>query len=434
MLTEHFEKVTLIERDVFPAEPVFRAGVPQGRHLHVLWTRGMEILSELFPGFVDDLLAEGAADLRIPKDFLWLTAEGWRERFDTDRMLTFSRGLLDWVVRRHVLALPNLTVTTGVEVTGLTGTGHVTGVEFRERQRGGEAGRLTADLVLDASGRGSRAPEWLARLGHPFPRETLINPLLGYASRYYAIPDGFDPGWRALYLQADPPHTRRTGGLFPQEGGRWICSLSGAGRDYPPTTEEGFLDYAKNLRSPVLYEAIKNAEPLTPIVSFRDTANKRRHYDRMRSWPEGFAVIGDAVCSFDPIYGQGMTVAALSALELDRTLAERRSTAWFQRRARRTAAGAWLVATGEDCRYAETEGPTVPLHTKVINAYVSKVIAAANVQPKAQAELIDVLALKAAPTSLFRPGTLLRVLTNTEVPKTSYQELSTSHISGVTAS
>ncbi|GAA3238527.1 hypothetical protein [Actinocorallia longicatena] len=437
VLADHFERVTLLDRDVFPAEPVFRAGVPQGRHLHVLWTRGLEILSGLLPGFVDDLLAEGAVDLRIPRDFLWLTAEGWRERFDTDRMITFSRGLLEWTVRRRVLELPNVTALTGIEATGLLGARNVTGVAFRARGGAvppGGKGELRADLVVDASGRASKAPAWLAGLGHSGLRETRIDPLLGYASRTYAIPDGFDPGWKALYLQADPPLTRRTGGLFPQEGGRWICSLSGTGRDYPPTTEAGFLDYARNLRSPVLYEAIKDAEPLSPITSFRDTSNVRRRFDRMRTWPEGFVVTGDAVCAFDPIYGQGMSVAALTALELDRTLAERRSAHWFQKRARWCAAGAWLVATGEDRRYTETEGPPVRLHTKVINAYVSKAVAAANVDPASQAALLDVLALKALPTSLFLPGTLARVLTNTRPPKTSPGELSTSHISGVTKS
>jgi hypothetical protein len=145
---------------------------------------------------------------------------------------------------------------------------------------------MTADLVVDATGRSSRAPAWLATLGYPAPPETLVDPLLGYASRFYAIPDGFDPGWKALYLQAAPPATRRTGGLFPQEGGRWICSLSGAGRDYGPTNEEAFLAFAKGLRDPVLYEAIRDAEPLSPITGFRRTANHRRHYERRSPrWP-----------------------------------------------------------------------------------------------------------------------------------------------------
>jgi flavin-dependent dehydrogenase len=402
VLGDHFARVTLIERDRYPAEPVFRPGIPQSRHLHVLWTRGLELLEQLFPGLEDALLAAGAAEIGVPADVLWLTAAGWRERFDVTRMLTFSRPLLDWAVRPRLRA----TVLEGHEVTALVPRGRdVAGVELRS----GDV--VDADLVVDATGRGSRAPAWLAALGYPAPPETLVDPLLGYASRYYAIPPGFDPGWKALYLQADPPATRRTGGLFPQEGGRWICSLSGAGRDYGPTGEDAFLEFARGLRSPVLYEAIRRAEPLTPITGFRRTANHRRHYERLPAWPRGFVVMGDAACAFNPIYGQGMSVAAISAMALDRCLRgsprdlERR----FQRKVARSAAGAWLVATGEDLRYRETKAAPVGLRTRLINAYVDRVVATANVNRRVCAGLLDVLALASPPASLFSPAVLGRI-------------------------
>ncbi len=411
ILLDHFDRVTLLDRDSFPADPVHRPGVPQGRHLHVLWDHGRGLLEGLLPGLEADLLAQGAPDLRLPSDFLWLTPGGWRRRFDTTRMLTFTRGLLDWAVRRRLFPEPRLHVRTGVDVTGLTGAETVTGVRYRERDGDPYAeDRLAADLVVDATGRTSRAPTWLTELGRPLPRETRIDPLLGYASRYYAIPAGFDPGWRALYLQAGPPRGKRTGGLFPQVGGRWICSLSGAGGDYPPTDDEGFLKYARGLRDPVLYEAIREAEPLTPVVSFRHTAGHRRHYERIGSWPEGFAAIGDSVCAFNPIYGQGITVAAMSALELDRMLRERRTTRWFQKRVARAGAGAWMISTGEDRRYAETQGPPVLPHTRIINAYVSLAVRAANTDPVSCADMLDVLALARPPLSLARPASLVRVV------------------------
>jgi 2-polyprenyl-6-methoxyphenol hydroxylase-like FAD-dependent oxidoreductase len=272
--------------------------------------------------------------------------------------------------------------------------------------------------VVDATGRGSRTPAWLSTLGYPAPPETTVDPLLGYASRYYAIPPHFDRGWRAIYLQADPPTTRRTGGLFPQEGGRWICSLSGAGRDYGPTDEDAFLEFAKDLRSPVLYEAIRDAEPLTPIHGFRRTANHRRHYERMRAWPRGLVVMGDAACAFNPIYGQGMSVAAMSAMALDRCLrgpgtdVERR----FQRQVARSASGAWLIATGEDLRYRETKAPPMGLRTRAVNAYLDRVVTAANVDRRVCAGLVDVIALTAPPTSLFSPAVLARVATNRTPP------------------
>ncbi|MEV0407237.1 hypothetical protein [Actinoallomurus sp. NPDC050550] len=414
VLSAHFDRVTLIERDRFPAEPVFRAGVPQARHVHVLWTRGREVVEVLFPGLEDTLRAAGAVEVGVPADVLWLTSAGWRRRFDVTGLLSCSRPLLDWAVRRRLCGSPDngrapVDVLEGHHVTGLLPRGRdVAGVVL------GSDGELRADLVVDATGRGSQAPSWLAALGYPAPPETRVDPLLGYASRYYAIPSGFDPGWKALYIQADPPATRRTGGLFPQEGGRWLCSLSGAGRDYGPTGEDAFLEFARGLRSPVLYEAIRDAEPLTPITAFRRTANHRRHYERLRAWPRGFVVTGDAACAFNPIYGQGMSVAAVAALALDRCLREpgtgfeRR----FQRGVARSAAGAWLVATGEDLRYRETEAAHVRLRTRVINAYVDEVVATANVDRHVCERLVHVLALMAAPTSLFAPAVLARVAAN----------------------
>lgn len=413
VLTAHFERVTLVERDRFPAGPVFRPGVPQSRHLHVLWTRGREIVELLFPGLEDTLRAAGAEEVRVPADVLWLTSAGWRERFDVTSLLTFSRPLLDQAVRSRLTGPPGgdrkaVDVLDGHRVTGLIPRGgDVAGVIL------GDDGELHADLVVDATGRASRTPEWLASLGHPAPPETRVDPLLGYASRCYAIPPGFDPGWKALYIQADPPATRRTGGLFPQEGGRWICSLSGAGRDYGPVGETAFLDFAKGLRSPVLYKAIRDAEPLTPIVAFRRTANHRRHYERLPSWPRGLVVTGDAACAFNPIYGQGMSVAAVAALVLDHCLRDPRPgfERRFQRGAARSAAGAWLVATGEDLRYRETEAAPVRLRTRLINAYVDEVVATANIDRRVCERLVHVLALMAAPTSLFAPGVLARVAT-----------------------
>src|SRR4051812_2074840 len=197
VLADHFDKVTVIDRDRFPEDPAFRPGIPQSRHLHVLWTRGLELLEDLFPGLEKTLIGAGAEEIGVPSDVLWLTAAGWRERFEVTRLLTFSRPLLDWAVRSRLIG--SLEVLEDQEATGLVARGaDVAGVSLRS----GET--MTAGLVVDATGRGSRAPSWLAALGYPAPPETRVDPLLGYASRYYAIPPGLSPGWKALYLQADP--------------------------------------------------------------------------------------------------------------------------------------------------------------------------------------------------------------------------------------
>ncbi|GAA0565584.1 FAD-dependent oxidoreductase [Actinomadura livida] len=416
VLTDHFPRVTLIERDRFAEAVGSRPGLGQARHLHVLWSRGLEIAEQLFPGLEDELLAADVPEVRVPADMLWLSSAGWRRRFESTRLLTFSRDLLDWTVRARLAKTGNLQMLTGHEVTGLLAdAGAVTGVEVRERGTTEPGEPVTADLVIDATGRASKTPAWLERLGYPAVRETLINPLLGYASRTYAVPSGFDPGWKALYLQADPPRGTRTGALFPQEGGRWIVSLFGVGEDYPPNEDGGFLDFAKSLRSPVLYEAIRDAEPLTPVVSYRRTENHRRHYERMRAWPKRFLVSGDALCAFNPLYGQGMTVAAKSALTLDACLRAdgdldglaRR----FHRKVIKNASGPWLVATGEDLRYSTTQGATAGLQTRILNRYVDRVQHLANVDPRVCDRFVDVLALTAQPQSLFLPGVLWRAAT-----------------------
>jgi 2-polyprenyl-6-methoxyphenol hydroxylase-like FAD-dependent oxidoreductase len=204
------------------------------------------------------------------------------------------------------------------------------------------------------------------------------------------------------------------GALFPVGGGRWICTLGGAGGDYAPTDDAAFEDFAKSLRSPVLYEAIRDAEPITPIRGFRHTANLRRHYDRLPEWPERFIVLGDAACAFNPIYAQGMSVATFQAVALDDWLrSSHTSTRVFQRRSAHVSSGAWLVATNEDRRYPETTGPPIRPSTRAVNWYVSHVAAAAVEDERVCARLLDVLTLRREPPSLLLPPALARVIITT---------------------
>jgi 2-polyprenyl-6-methoxyphenol hydroxylase-like FAD-dependent oxidoreductase len=367
----------------------------------------------MFPGAEKELLRAGAHEVRMPADLLWMTPPGWRRRFPGTHMMTFSRGLLDWVVRNRLEAERPVRMLTGHEVVGLLSTsdhGRITGVQVRERGGPSAVESLDADLVVDATGRRSRTPEWLERLGYPAAEQTEVDAHLGYASRYYAIPDGFEATWKGIYLQANPPAGTRTGVLLPQEGNRWIVTLLGVGGDYPPTDEEGFLEFAAGLRSPLLYEAIRDAEPLTPISSYRRTANHRRHYERMSRWPGRLAVLGDAVCAFNPVYGQGMTVAAISAKTLDDCLRERddldQATRRFQRRVAKDAAGPWLVATGEDLRYRTTTGQSPTWRTRLLNRYVNRVNALANIDERMCDRMMRVLTLNAPPEALFHPAVL----------------------------
>jgi 2-polyprenyl-6-methoxyphenol hydroxylase-like FAD-dependent oxidoreductase len=418
VLTSHFSEVVLIERDRLPSDAEFRAGVPQSRHLHVLLRRGAQLLEQFFPGISADLVSAGAEVLNWPRDLLWLGPGGWGQRFDLDFTLICSRReLVEWSVRRRVLATDRLRLVQEHDVTELIATADgatVRGVRLRARGSADSAAdpvhELDASLVVDASGRASRAPEWLQTLGYPAPRQTIVNPFLGYASRQYEPPPGFQVDWRALFLQARAPQTTRAGGLFPIEGGRWIVTLAGVGGDYPPTDDEGFLEFARTLRTPILYEAIKHARPLTPLAGYRRTENRLRHYNEFQRWPDRLVVLGDAACALNPIYGQGMSVAAETALVLDDWVRRAEPPLAFQRRLATSNTTPWLLATAEDYRYPTTEGGQRDLTTRVMHRYFDQLTKVALVDPVVARAFLGVIHLLTPPRVLFQPHIVARTL------------------------
>jgi 2-polyprenyl-6-methoxyphenol hydroxylase-like FAD-dependent oxidoreductase len=419
VLADHVGRVTIVERDVPPATPSPRKGAAQARHVHVLLTRGQQVLERLFPGLGDELAAAGAVSLDWINDAAWLTGGGWGRRFPSAlRGYSCSRDLLEWVLRRRLLANPRVTLLGGYEAAGLLGQagGAVTGARMRPVD-GGPVIELAADLVVDATGRGSRAPRWLADLGYDAPAETVVNAFLGYTSRLYHQPAAPAGDWLGLYIQSDPPRTTRGGLILPIEGDRWLVTLGGASKDYAPTDEAGFLDFARSLASPALYEAIAAAMPAGPITTYRATENRLRHYERLRRWPAGFAVTGDAACAFNPVYGQGMTAAALGALALDACLRRAaRDGDWagvgwrFQRALARANQTPWLLATGADYRLPATTGARPPSSMRVVHRYLDRVMAAASRDDAVRLALMEVLHLLRPPASLFRPAIAWRVL------------------------
>ncbi len=424
VLADRIDHVTVVDRDRFPAEPEFRKGVPQARHAHLLLVRGWQILDQLFPGLRDDLVAAGAPTLDLLADFKMQFAAGWAPRIASRfQTVSCSRELLEWNVRRQLGNNPRVSFCEEREVVDLISEragAQITGVRIRARgnNESGAVSELRANLVADASGRNSRAPQWLAALGYPALQETTINSFLGYASRYYKRPADFASDWKCLLIAARPPENPRGGGLFALEGDIWHVTLAGAGRDYPPTDEEGYLAFAKSLASPIIYEAIKDAQPLSPIYGYQRTENHLRHYERMPRRPQGFIVLGDAVCAFNPIYGQGMTVAARGAMALDSLLREERQAAknggWMEQRFQQALAksntDAWLMATGEDFRYPTTEGGKRPPTTRFTHWYMNRVIAAATRNTDVLAAFAAAAHLLAPPSSLFHPRIMAHAL------------------------
>lgn len=431
VLADYFDVVTIVERDRFPEKPGPRRGVPQSYQVHVLLVQGQRILEQLFPGLEAELTAAGASTVDWTADCSMLGFSGWEPRFYSGLITrTCSRNLLEWAVRRRLAAYSNIRFLEGCQVLGLLPNGSktsVSGVRVRtdncpQQDASAAEEALQANLVVDASGRNSQAPQWLEGLGYAPPQETAINSFLGYASRWYQRPVSLRPDWQALLVWPKAPDNPRGGMLYPIEGDRWILGVTGVGRDYPPTDEAGFLEFTRSLRSPILYEAIKDAQPLSPIYSYRRTENRLCHYERLSKWPEGFVAVGDAVCAFNPIYGQGMTIAAMGALTLAECLSEQHQRQFngdlaglaqrFQRKLAKVNATPWVMATGEDLRWSTTEGGQPSLSNRLMHWYLDQVRLLTAHNPNTHKAFMEVLHLVKSPATLFQPDILAQVVTS----------------------
>ncbi len=419
-LARHCERVTLLERDAFPEGPDTRKGVPQARHVHVLLKQGEHILADYFPGLVDDLRAGGATSVDMAGDTRWFYFGAWKARFASGiDFLSQSRSFLEWQVRRRLAALPGVSLRPETDVEGLVldAAGAVRGVRL-----GANREPVAADLVVDATGRVSRATSWLAALGLSAPRESAVAVSVGYASRIYRRAPGALGDCKALFVYPRPPGTR-LGVLVPIEGDRWMVTLVGWFGDHPPDDEPGFLAFAESLPVPDFHAAIHDAEALTPIVLHKFPANLRRHYEELATMPNGLAVIGDALCSFNPIYGQGMTTGAIGARALDVALAEHGRThdagdltgfsAAFQRRLSRLIDSPWLLTTCEDLRSDAAQGER-PAWMPLLHWYTRRVQQLTWRDPFVGKRFLEVMHLTKTPRALFHPYIVMRALTLSE--------------------
>ncbi|MEK9517862.1 FAD-dependent monooxygenase [Streptomyces venezuelae] len=419
VLAEHAERVTVVERDRLPEGPETRAGVPQGRHLHVLIAGGQRAFDELLPGFTDELAALGAPTVGAPGDMVqWQNGRWFRRTPATVQHYTGARPQLEWLVRQRVLADARIELVEGTETVGLTGdSSRVRGVRLRERGKGagGATRTLAADLVVDASGRTTRAGDWLAGIGAEAPHEETLDTGLAYGTRVYRAPaeDGSTDA-RGYYIVPHP--TQVYGGVvLPLGDGRHLVTLSGLRGDEPPTEEGAFEEYAKRLPHPVISDWMARAEAVSPVYGFRGGANVRRRYDRPGRRPAGFLAVGDALCSFNPIYGQGMAVAALTAVALRAALADPRRTPTTRRVQRAlfdASRQAWDISAGADKKMPGATGDAArpgPLD-RAVGWYLGRVVERAAGDPEVGAPYREAITLTAPLTRLFAPSVARAVL------------------------
>lgn len=429
-LADHYDEVTLVERDHFPPGSENRPGVPQGRHLHFLLKRGLMVVDKLFPGVREDLLAGGSHQVDQGTDFRVLYRTGWSPKVKTGlEIITFTRPFLESTIRRHLSANPKIRFIEGVEVAGLVASedrSRIEGVRIVPRKRTPDAEVeervLRAELVVDTSGRMSPAPQWLTELGYPAPEDTVVDAGWGYATRIYEPPAGFQADWKIMLLMNRPPYQPRAGIIQPIEGGRWLVTVAGVMHDYPPTDEEGFLAFARSLSSPELYKTIADAKPLTRVTGYRRTANRLREYDRLAHMPKGFVAMGDSVCCTNPVYGLGMTVASLEAEELDRFLREseggrRLDPLKFQKAVGKVVTAGWALATSEDLRWPSTQGGAITPKVKLMHWYLEQVFQLIPESPEVYVRFQEVNHMLKGPEALFHPAVLSRVLRHAFLPR-----------------
>jgi 2-polyprenyl-6-methoxyphenol hydroxylase-like FAD-dependent oxidoreductase len=413
VLADAYHQVTVVDRDELIGGSEPRRGVPQAQHIHGLLARGQEVLEELFPGLTADVAACGAPIGDVLGDARLLFGGHRLARMESGLMvLSASRPLLEDQVRARVRALPGVTFAQPSDVVGLRlspDRERITGVRLLRRADASAEEILEADLVVDAMGRGSRSPAWFAALGFDRPEETRIRVDVGYATRCYHLSHDALDGDFACLIGATPDWPRG-GALARLEGEVWMLTLYGLLGDYPPTDPEGFDAFARSLRFPDITDAVAAAEAIDDPTGFRFPTNLRRRYERMRHFPEGFLVMGDALCSFNPIYGQGMTVAALQALALRQHLrpGRRPRTRPIQRALARVTDAAWELTIGADLALPGVEGRRTPKQ-RIAAAYIARLQAAAAGNPALSRAFVRVTGLVDPPEALLRPTIALQV-------------------------
>jgi len=407
VLADSYQRVTVVERDGLGAAIECRRGVPQGRHTHGLLAGGRQALEKLFPGISAQLLAAGAIPGDIIGEGRWFLEGSYHCRFSSALIgLLMSRPFLEAIVRERVRQLPNVEFRDNQEIRGLLMSpckSRVAGVELR-----GET--LSADLVVDASGRGSQTPRWLEEIGYPKPIEERVEVALAYTTRSFRRRRGDMRGDLAIIIPPTPAG-KRGGVMLAQEAERWTVTLVshfGAGA---PVDLNGFIEFSRSLPAPDIYEGIRGAEPLGEAAVLRFPASVRRRYEKLKRFPLGYLVIGDAMSSFNPIYGQGMTVAALEAVELQATLAEGKAdlARRFFRQAAKVIDIPWSMAAGNDLRMPEATGRRT-WAVRVLNAYMSKLHQAAHHDPAVALAFHKVGNLLAPPPAVLDPRIAARVL------------------------
>ena len=419
VLADFYGKVTVVERDIIPDGPVTHRGVAQGDLPHLPAARGVQVLGELFPGFVEELIDGGA---RVWNDGdlsrLWVSFGGHRLLRsgtipDPESVVSYyvSRPFIEWTLRRRIHGISNVEITQGHDAVRLRSGPkhqHVNGVVVARRDSGAETA-LPADLVVDATGRGSRAPLFLDHLGYPPPREDQLTVNVSYAG----LPVHLPPDTLREYIAFSGPEPSRPVcfAMFAGENDTYRLAVQTVAGQKPPTDRAALLDCLADMAPRHVLAAARTAEPLADMTHYRFPSNRWRRFDQLARMPDGLIVLGDALCNFNPLYGQGMSMAAIEALILRQCLqqGDRNLPRRFFRASAKEIRVAWQAAVNSDLALPQIEGKR-PLSVRIINAYLDRVLATAETDPAVVQQFLRSMNLIDPPAELLRPSTVLRVI------------------------
>ena len=423
VLSSHFNQVIVLEKDVYPEKALPRNGIPQSHHTHILLMKGKQILTELFPDLESVLISKGAHKVDLLADVKYHLATGFAMRLKSGMYtIACTRQLLEnSIIRELMTQCQNVKIMDNTRVTSLTkckNGNRILGVNTLSNNALSDF--YDAHLIVDATGRRSEAVQWLEKTGFGKPPELKINSWIGYATQKYKMPTDLNLDWKSLIVLTNPPVNPRMAVIYPVEGDNIIMvGLLGISKAYPPTDKEGFMEFAKQIGVAEVKEIIEKSTPVSSIFGYREVGSRKYLFDRMKKWPDNFIALGDSVCSFNPMYGQGITVAAMCAKILKNHLENNIKTnnsikkgfgQSFQRKVAKVNSFPWLLGTSEDLRWPISEGPRPNLLTKIMQKYVNDVMLLGPESEIATRSFFAMLHLLRSPLVLFHPLIILHIL------------------------
>ena len=411
VLSDYFKEVILIEKDNCIDNGKVRIGTPQANHIHILLVKGREILQDFFPELEGDLLKKGANKIDFLNNSRYHLPSGWAPKFNSG-IITFActRTLLENTIRHQIKKISKIKIEQGKQIISF-----VLEKSNRISLKTKDGKVIHGDLIVDCTGRNTKTPSWLEDIGFSKIRETKIDSFVRYSTRRY-VPSKKDREWKMLVILNKPITNPRLGGIYPIEDGKWLVGLYSIGKNYPPTDEKGFLEFAKHLENRELYDALKDAVPDSEIYGYQVQGSRKYHYEEMSQWPENFIVLGDAVSIFNPYYGQGITSAALGAKVLDDMLKNHKMkndfTRKFQKRLATSVSLPWILGTSEDLRWPTTVGKKPNIITRMVQNHAQKVLLLSPKSTLAAKSFQQMMHMIKSPAIIFHPVILLQLIVN----------------------